>query len=243
MLKNLTIQNYALISRLGIDFSQGLSTMTGETGAGKSIILGALGLILGQRADAKSIQPNEDKCLIEGLFDISQYGLEPFFKEHELDYDAHNCILRRELWSSGKSRAFINDTPVTLNDLKELGAFLIDIHSQHHNLLLGDNKFQLQVVDVLADNKALRNDYSALFHRFVATKKQLQELQQKAAADSSEQEYLQFQYQQLADAKLRAGEQAELEAEQTTLSNMDTIKTGLYTIEQALSTEEKGIVE
>ncbi|GHV12301.1 DNA repair protein RecN [Bacteroidia bacterium] len=243
MLKNLTIQNYALISYLGIGFSRGLSTVTGETGAGKSIILGALGLILGQRADAKSIQPNEDKCLIEGLFDIANYGLEPFFKERELEYDAHNCILRREIWSSGKSRAFINDTPVTLNDLKDLGAFLIDIHSQHNNLLLSNNKFQLQVVDVLADNKVLRNDYSTLFHRFTATKKQLQELQQKAAVHASEQEYLQFQYQQLVDAKLKAGEQAELEDEQKTLSNMDTIKTGLYAIEQALSTEEKGIVE
>jgi DNA repair protein RecN (Recombination protein N) len=241
MLKNLTIQNYALISKLEIDFPQGLSVITGETGAGKSIIIGALSLILGQRADAKSIKQNEDKCLIEGLFDISSYGLEPFFTERDLDYDAHNCILRREIWSSGKSRAFINDNPVGLNDLKELGAFLIDIHSQHQNLLLGDNKFQLQVVDVLADNKNLRGEYTAEYQNFISVRKHLRELTGKAEAHSSEQDYLRFQFQQLDEAKLKAGEQAELEEELDTLSHLEEIKTGLFTLEHLLSADDKGI--
>ncbi|MDR0547182.1 MAG: DNA repair protein RecN [Dysgonamonadaceae bacterium] len=242
MLKNLTIRNYALISHLEIDFSKGFSVITGETGAGKSIILGALSLILGQRADAKSIKPNENKCLIEGVFDVSSYGLESFFTEHDLEFDAQNCILRREIWSSGKSRAFINDQPVGLNDLKDLGAFLIDIHSQHHNLLLGDTKFQLQALDVLAENRALRTEYALEYKQFITIRRQLQELQEKAAAHSSEQDYLRFQYQQLAEAKLQAGEQSELEEEQKTLSHLEEIKTGLFAIENLLSSDETGIL-
>ncbi|MDR1682285.1 MAG: DNA repair protein RecN [Candidatus Symbiothrix sp.] len=242
MLKNLTVRNYALISRLEIDFSNGFSVMTGETGAGKSIILGALSLILGQRADAKSIKLNEDKCLIEGVFNVSSYGLEAFFVERDLDYDAQNCILRREIWSSGKSRAFINDQPVGLNDLKDLGAFLIDIHSQHHNLLLGDTKFQLQVLDVLAENRALRIEYASEYKQFQQIRRQLQELKEKAAIRSAEQDYLRFQYQQLTDAKLQAGEQTGLEEEQETLSHLEEIKTGLFAIENRLSSDETDIL-
>ncbi|GHU70250.1 DNA repair protein RecN [Bacteroidia bacterium] len=242
MLKNLTIRNYALISHLEIDFSKGFSVITGETGAGKSIILGALSLILGQRADSKSIKPNEEKCLIEGLFDISSYGLESFFAERDLEYDAQNCIFRREIWSSGKSRAFINDQPVGLNDLKDLGAFLIDIHSQHHNLLLGDTKFQLQALDVLAENRVLRTEYSLEYKQFLTIRRQLQELKEKAAAHSSERDYLRFQYQQLAEAKLQAGEQSELEEEQKTLAHLEEIKAGLFAIENRLSSDETGIL-
>jgi DNA repair protein RecN (Recombination protein N) len=241
MLKNLKIRNYALISQLEIDFPRGLSVITGETGAGKSIILGALSLILGQRADAKSIKPDKDKCLIEGLFDISSYGLKSFFAERDLEYDAHNCILRREIWSSGKSRAFINDLPVGLNDLKELGAFLIDIHSQHQNLLLGDNKFQMQVVDALAGNKKVRDEYSTTYKEFLSVRKHLQELTEKAQTHSAEQDYIRFQFQQLDEAKLQAGEQPELEKEASALSHIEEIKTGLYTVEHLLSDDDKGV--
>jgi DNA repair protein RecN (Recombination protein N) len=242
MLKTLTIQNYALISKLEIDFPQGMSVITGETGAGKSIIIGALSLILGQRADARAIKQDEDKCLIEGLFDISSYGLEAFFADRDLEYDAHNCLLRREIWRSGKSRAFINDTPVGLNELKDLGAFLIDIHSQHQNLLLADNKFQLQVVDLMANNQALRKTYREAYQHCVSARKQFQELAEKARAHSSEQEYLHFRFQQLDDAKLKAGEQAELEAEAGRLSHIEEIKNGLYAVENALSSDDKGII-
>jgi DNA repair protein RecN (Recombination protein N) len=243
MLKKLTIQNYALISKLEIDFSKGLSVITGETGAGKSIIIGALSLILGQRADAKSIKQNENKCSIEGLFDISSYeGLQSFFSERELDYDTQNCILRREIWSSGKSRAFINDSPVNLNDLKDLGAFLIDIHSQHQNLLLSNNRFQLQALDVLADNQQLRNNYRDEYRNFLSIRKQLRELQEKAKSHSSEQDYLRFQFQQLKEAKLQEGEQANLETESETLTHIEEIKNGLYSIEHLLSDDERGIV-
>jgi DNA repair protein RecN (Recombination protein N) len=242
MLKRLTIQNYALISTLEIDFSQGFSVITGETGAGKSIIIGALSLILGQRADAKSIKQGEDKCLIEGLFDISSYNLEAFFNERELDYDTQNCILRREIWSSGKSRAFINDSPVSLTDMKELGAFLIDIHSQHQNLLLGDNRFQLQVLDTLADNKKIRAEYKAHYQEFLSIGKRLKELKGRASERAGEQEYLRFQFQQLEEAKLKPAEQPELEKELGTLSNMGEIKNGLYAIEHLLSDDNKGII-
>ncbi|MDR0541091.1 MAG: DNA repair protein RecN [Dysgonamonadaceae bacterium] len=242
MLKQLTIQNYALISKLEIDFSRGMSAMTGETGAGKSIIIGALSLILGQRADAKSIKQDEDKCLIEGLFDISSYNLESFFIERDLEYDAHNCLLRREIWRSGKSRAFINDTPAGLNDLKDLGAFLIDIHSQHQNLLLADNKFQLQVVDVMANNQSLRETYQTAYRHFLSVRKQLQELTEKARIHSSEQEYLRFQFQQLDEARLQPGEQAELENEAGMLSHIEEIKNGMYAVEHLLSSDDKGII-
>ncbi|MDR0863608.1 MAG: DNA repair protein RecN [Candidatus Symbiothrix sp.] len=242
MLKRLTIQNYALISNLEIEFSQGFSVITGETGAGKSIIIGALSLILGQRADAKSIQQGKDKCSIEGLFDISSYGLEAFFNERDLDYDTQNCILRREIWSSGKSRAFINDSPVSLTDLKELGTFLIDIHSQHQNLLLGDNRFQLQVLDVLAGNKNLREEYTTHYREFLSIGKQLKELKEKASEQAGEQDYLRFQFQQLEEAKLKPAEQTELEEELRILSNMEELKNGLYAIEHLLSDDNKGVV-
>jgi DNA repair protein RecN (Recombination protein N) len=242
MLKNLSIQNYALISNLEINFPSKFSVITGETGAGKSIIMGALALILGQRADAKSIKQGENKCLIEGLFDISSYNLESFFAEKDLDYDTQNCILRREIWDSGKSRAFINDTPVGLNDLKELGAFLIDIHSQHENLLLGNNKFQLQVLDTLADNKKLREEYAAAFLDFRLLKKKFQELKEQAEEDSAEKNYIQFQFNQLDAAKLKVDEQTELENEQEILTHLEEIKTKLYTIELLLQQEERGII-
>jgi DNA repair protein RecN (Recombination protein N) len=242
MLKSLTIRNYALISQLEIDFPAGFSVITGETGAGKSIILGALSLILGQRADAKAIKQNADKCLIEGVFDVSSYQLESFFAEHDLIDDAQTCILRREIWASGKSRAFINDSPAGLNDLKELGAFLIDIHSQHQNLLLADNHFQLQVLDVLALNKDLKNEYITAYKKYVSLGKQLRALKEKIRDQGAEEEYIRFQFKQLEDARLQIGEQAGLEQEAETLAHIEEIKSGLYRIGQLLSSDGTGIV-
>ncbi|GHU63568.1 DNA repair protein RecN [Bacteroidia bacterium] len=242
MLRSLTIQNYALISRLEMDIPEGFSVITGETGAGKSIILGALSLILGQRADAKSIKQNESKCRIEGIFDISSYQLESYFKDRDLEYDDQQCIFRREIWSSGKSRAFINDSPVSLNDLKELGAFLIDIHSQHQNLLLGDNRFQLNVLDALANNKELTVLYTAAFKKYTNRKKEYTELKEKINRQTIEEDYIRFQFNQLDEAKLQADEQDELEKESERLSHTEEIKASLYQIEEYLSADEKGIV-
>jgi DNA repair protein RecN (Recombination protein N) len=242
MLQSLTIQNYALISQLEISFPAGFSVITGETGAGKSIILGALGLILGQRADAKSIQQGKEKCLIEGIFDISSYQLEAFFLEKEWEYDARTCILRREIWASGKSRAFINDSPAGLNDLKELGAYLIDIHSQHQNLLLADNHFQLQVLDVLSQNNDLKNEYLSAYKEYTSIGKKIKELKEKIGTQRTEEDYLRFQFKQLDEARLQIDEQAALEHEAETLSHVEEIKSGLYRIEQLLSADEAGIV-
>ena len=243
MLSSLTIQNYALISKLEIDFSSGFSVLTGETGAGKSIILGALSLILGQRADSKSIGQGADKCVIEGIFDISSYGLQTFFEEKDLEYDEKLCVIRREIWTSGKSRAFINDTPVGLNDLKELGSRLIDIHSQHQNLMLGDDSFQLQVLDALAGNSELRLLYKNTYRQYILLKKELEQLKGDTAKAASDHDYLSFLYQQLDEASLKSGEQEELEKESETLSHIEEIKRGLFKIDQLLSAEENGIVQ
>ncbi|MDR1370772.1 MAG: DNA repair protein RecN [Dysgonamonadaceae bacterium] len=243
MLSSLTIQNYALISKLEIDFSKGLSVITGETGAGKSIILGALSLILGQRAENKSIGRKGDKCLIEGIFDISSYDLQAFFEEKDLEYDSGQCIIRREIWSSGKSRAFINDTPAGLNELKELGNRLIDIHSQHQNLMLGDDYFQLQVLDALTGDKELRHNYKKIYRKYVSLRKKFQELKEETAKAAADQDYLTFQYKQLQEASLKPGEQQELENESETLSHSEEIKGGLFRIDQLLSAEGNGAVQ
>jgi len=242
MLQTLTIQNYALISHLEIDFPSGFSVITGETGAGKSILLGALSLILGQRADAKFIKQNEDRCFIEGIFDISFYHLDSLFSEKGWEYDAHQCILRREIWVSGKSRAFINDSPVALNDLKELGAFLIDIHSQHQNLLLADNQFQLQVIDVLAKNKVLKNDYISAYKEYIRIEKEIKDLKEKSKIRKTEEDYLRFQFNQLEEARLQSGEQDLLEQESKTLSHVEEIKNGLFRLDEFFSLEVTGIV-
>ena len=241
MLKSLHIKNYALIDSLEIDFPSGFSVITGETGAGKSILLGAISLILGQRADAKAIKQGENKCIIEGVFGISDYSLHDFFSEHEIDYE-DNCILRRELLSSGKSRAFINDTPVTLNDLKELGNQLIDIHSQHQNLLLSDRSFQLKVVDLLAGNKNIVRDYQNLFREYRQIEKELTDLKESMQRNKEEEEYLRFQYNALAEASLKEGEQEELEEEMDALNHSEDIKSALFKIHSLLSNDEKGIV-
>lgn len=242
MLQTLSIQNYALISNLEINFPKGFTVITGETGAGKSIILGALNLILGQRADNKSISNQEQKCFIEGIFDISNYQLEDFFRAKNLEYDPKQCILRREIWKSGKSRAFINDSPSTLIDLKELAAFLIDIHSQHENLLLTDNRFQLNVLDILAGNNSAKKKYEATFHELYSLKAELKNLQEELLKKSREEDYLRFQYKQLEEIQLREGELSELEEERDLLSNVEEIKSGLFQMENLLSSDHINIV-
>ncbi len=243
MLRSLFIQNYALIDRLEVDFSEGFSVITGETGAGKSIILGALSLILGQRADSKSIKQGENKCIIEGYFDISAYRLEPFFGENEIEFDAENCILRRELMASGKSRAFINDTPVSLTQLKELGTKLIDIHSQHQNLLLSDTSYQLRVLDLMAGNQELLENYKQEYQRYKNYKAQLKQLTERYHREKDEEDYLRFQFAQLSEANLSENEQEELEKEQELLIHAEEIKGNLYKLTQLLNSDDGGVVQ
>ena len=240
MLKSLFIQNYVLIDSLDIEFANGFSVITGETGAGKSIILGALSLVLGQRADGKSIKKEADRCVIEATFDISLYQLEPFFIANDLEYDARHCILRRELYASGKSRAFVNDSPVGLNVLRSLGTRLIDIHSQHQNLMLGDSRFQLDVVDVLADNEIPLILYRKEFSRYQSLKRDLKELTEKSRQNRQEEDYIRFQLEQLHEARLTDGEQEMLEQEQETLTHAEEIKGALYKITELLSGDEQG---
>jgi len=242
MLKSLYIKNYALIDSLEIDFESGFSVITGETGAGKSIVLGALSLILGQRADIKAIKQGEAKCVIEGVFDVSAYDLKSFCEEKGIEYDPDSYILRREILSTGKSRAFINDTPVSLNDLKELGGQLIDIHSQHQNLLLSDSRFQMQVVDALAGNKNLLREYRIAFQQYKQAEKELEELREFVRRNKEEEDYLRFQHEALNEAALQDGEQEELESEQETLNHAEDIKSALYKIYTLMSDDEKSIV-
>ena len=243
MLRSLFIQNFVLIDSLDIQFDNGFSVITGETGAGKSIILGALSLVLGQRADGKSIKSGSDKCVIEATFDVSKYQLEEFFHVNDLEYDPEICILRRELFSSGKSRAFVNDSPVPLTVMKELGSRLIDIHSQHQNLLLGDNRFQMKVIDVMAENEILLILYRKEYQRYLSLKRELKDLTEKADQNRQEENYIRFQLEQLTDAHLVAGEQEELEQELETLSHAEDIKGSLYKITELLNGEEQGSVQ
>jgi len=241
MLKSLSIENYALIDSLNIEFAPGFSVITGETGAGKSIILGALSLILGQRADARQIKQGENKCLVEGVFDVSKYDLKSLFDEHDWVYEGETCILRREIWANGKSRAFLNDSPVYLNDLKALGDRLIDIHSQHQNLALNDRQFQLLVVDALADTRLLRGEYVSAFHSFRSAAKVLADLKEASRKNKEEEDYLRFQYTALSEAALREGEQEELEAELEALTHSEEIKSGLFAVTNLLSGEDQNV--
>ena len=231
-----------MIDSLEIDFEPGFSVITGETGAGKSIILGALSLILGQRADIKAIKQGESKCVIEGSFDVSAYDLRAFCEEKGIEYDPDSYILRREILSTGKSRAFINDSPVSLTDLKELGGQLIDIHSQHQNLLLSDTRFQMQVVDALAGNKELLSRYQQAFHQYKQSEKALAELREVVRKSKEEEDYLRFQIESLTEAALQEGEQEELENELEILTHAEDIKSALFKIHSLLSDDDKGIV-
>ena len=241
MLHTLYIQDYALIRQLEICFEQGFSVITGETGAGKSVMLGALGLLLGQRADTKAIRTGASKCVIEAHFLLEDNLLQPFFEENELDFETE-CILRREVYASGKSRAFINDTPAQLSQMKELGEQLIDIHSQHQNLLLGKEDFQLGVLDIVAGNGALLNTYRQDFRRWKQRKQELQDLLVQIAQDKADEDYVQFQYNQLEETALQEGEQEELEQEAEMLNHAEEIKSGLYRAGQILSSEDGGLL-
>lgn len=243
MLKSLYISNYALISELHIDFNEGFSVLTGETGAGKSIILGALSLILGQRADTKLLKADTEKCIIEAEFNIAAYpSLASFFNENDLDQNDNKlCQIRREITGNAKSRAFINDTPVSLNVLRELTSRLIDIHSQHDNLLLGTEGYQLGVVDMIAQNSKEQQNYSELYNKWQNEIAELRKLENMAAKQSAELDFVRFQFNQLNEAALKSGEQEELEAEQQTLSHAEEIKTELQT-SVILLDEEKSIL-
>ena len=238
MLKSLYISNYALITELNINFESGFSVITGETGAGKSIILGALSLILGQRADNKTIKLDADKCVIEAEFDISSYKhIDSFFQQNDLDNDSSRCLIRRELTNSGKSRAFINDTPVALNIIKDLSNKLLDIHSQHENLLLSNDTYQLEVVDTIAQNNEIFSNYSQNYLQWRAVQQELKLLKKTAEKQASDIDYIQFQFNQLTDAQLVIDEQSMLESEQETLSHAEEIKLELQKVHQLLNEE------
>lgn len=241
MLRSLYIQNYALIEQLDIDFDNGFSVITGETGAGKSIILGAIGLLLGQRADVKAIRKGSTKCIIEAHFEIAPYGMQSFFEENELEYE-EVCILRRELSASGKSRAFINDTPASLVQMRQLGEMLIDIHSQHQNLLLNKEDFQLNVLDVLAHNEEVLACYTSLYKEWKRAQQELEDLVVRAEQSKADEDYIRFQLEQLEEAHLSAGEQEELEQEAGMLAHAEEIKAGLYRVDKLFASDEGGVL-
>lgn len=234
MLKQLYIKNYTLIDELDIQLFPGFSVITGETGAGKSIILGALSMLLGQRADSKCIKAGTDRCTIEACFDLSRYHLQGFFVENDIDY-YNECILRRELTSSGKSRAFINDTPVSLAQMKQLGQQLVDIHSQHQNLLLQEEDFQLSVVDIIAQNDALRSDYQQVYSQYVELEKAVGKMEREIEESRKNEDYLRFLYNELEQAGLEEGQQEQLEQESETLSHIEDIKNALFVTDGILS--------
>ena len=242
MLQQLYIKNFTLIDELDIELHPGFSVITGETGAGKSIILGAIGLLLGQRADSKSIKQGADRCVIEAHFDLSRYDLKPFFDENDIEYDDHDTIIRRELTAAGKSRAFINDTPVALTMLKELGDQLMDVHSQHQNLLLNKQDFQLNVVDILANDSKELEEYQQCFANYQQKTKELNQLREEIERNKQNADFLQFQYDELEAAQLAEGEQEELEQQSETMSHAEDIKTALYEADNALNGDESGVV-
>ena len=242
MLRHLYIKNFALIDVLDMDFHSGFSVITGETGAGKSIILGAIGLMLGQRADSKAIKQGAEKCVIEAHFDLSRYRMEDFFCQNDIEYDATDTIIRRELTASGKSRAFINDTPVALSLLKDLGERLVDVHSQHQNLLLNKQDFQLSVVDVIARDADEKQSYRQSFDAWQSTQQALEALKADLAHGLEQQEFLQFQYEELSNAHLVEGEQEELEQRSDLMTHAEDIKTGLYEASSLLSGDEGGVM-
>ena len=240
MLQAIYIQNYALIDKLDIDFTPGFSVITGETGAGKSIILGAIGLLLGQRADVKAIRNGATKCIVEARFRIATYGLEDFFAENDIEYDEEECIIRREVSANGKSRAFINDTPASLSQMKILGEKLIDVHSQHQNLLLNKEGFQLNILDILAQDEKELSDYQKSYREYRQVCHDLEDFIVQAEKSRQDEDYLRFQLEQLEEANLQAGEQVSLEQEAETLSHAEDILAGLYKAGQLMDGDENG---
>ncbi len=243
MLKQLYIKNFTLIDEQNIQFHPGFSVITGETGAGKSIILGAIGLLLGNRADTKAIKKGCDRCTIEAHFDLSRYGMQPFFEAHDIDYDPQDTIIRRELTAAGKSRAFINDTPVPLSTMRSLGESLVDIHSQHQNLLLQKEDFQLNVVDIMADDSRQLTAYATVYGDYCCARKQLEDVEREIEKSRENEEFLRFQHKELADARLQEGEQEALEQEAETIAHSEDIKTAYFTADAALSGEDGSVLE
>ena len=242
MLKHLYIKNFTLIDQLDIEFHPGFSVITGETGAGKSIILGAIGLLLGNRADSKLIKQGEKKCTIEAHFDLSNYGFEAFFEAHDIDFEPEDTIIRRELTATGKSRAFVNDTPVSLQMMRTLGEQLIDIHSQHQNLLLQKDDFQLNVVDIIAQDSTELAAYQTAFQCYKNAEKQLSELKEQIARAQENEEFMRFQFGELDSAGLTEGRQEELEQESETLSHAEDIKTAFYEADSLLNEDDNGVL-
>lgn len=243
MLQRLHIENYALIEHLDIEWHDGFSVITGETGAGKSILLGAISLLLGQRADTKSIQTGATRCIIEAEFNLKGYGLESFFEAEDLDFDGQECILRRELTSAGKSRAFINDTPATVAQLKQLGEHLVDIHSQHQNLLLAKEDFQINVLDTMGQCSPELNAYRSCYHTYTKLHRELQEAEEQAQQSRDNEDYLRYQLQQLEEAKLQEDEEEELRNEAQTLEHAEDIKSALYQSMEILSNDDNGLLD
>ncbi|MCQ2266901.1 MAG: DNA repair protein RecN [Bacteroidaceae bacterium] len=243
MLTHLHISHYALIESLDIDLRSGYTVITGETGAGKSILLGALSLLLGGRADARVVKQGEQKCVVEATFSLEGIDLTSFFEENDMDYDTAECVVRRELTAAGKSRAFVNDTPVLLSVLKPLGAQLVDIHSQHQNQLLGSEEFLLQTLDLVAANDQERGAYAQAYETYRAAQQALSALKSQAERDAKEQEFLRYQLQQLSEFQPQVDEQESLEEEQILLSHAEEIKSGLYQAVQLLSGEELDVLQ
>lgn len=243
MLKQLYIKNFTLIDELNIQMHPGFSVITGETGAGKSIILGAIGLLLGNRADCKSIKAGRDRCVIEAHFDLSKYDMQQFFTDNDIDEDLSDTIIRRELTAAGKSRAFINDTPVSLTKMRELGEQLVDIHSQHQNLLLQKEDFQLNVVDIIAQDEKQRKNYEAAYNQYKQANQKLNALKAEIEKNRENEDFLRFQFKELDEAQLQNGEQEELEQEYEMLSHSEDIKTALYQADNHLSGDDGNIIE
>ena len=229
MLQTLIIQNYALIESLNIRFERGFSVITGETGAGKSILLGAIGLLLGQRAETRMIKDGASRCVIEAEFDLTGYGMDAFFEENDLDFDGHSCLIRRELTATGKSRAFINDSPAQVTQLRALGDRLIDVHSQHQNLLLTQEDFQMSVLDIIANDKETMEHYQQCYKRYQTACKALREAEQALATNRDDEDYLRFQLTQLEELQLESGKQAEMEQEARMLEHAEEIREALWT--------------
>lgn len=243
MLKQLYIKNFTLIDELNIQMHPGFSVITGETGAGKSIILGAIGLLLGNRADSKSIKAGRDRCVIEAHFDLSKYDMQQFFTDNDIDEDLSDTIIRRELTAAGKSRAFINDTPVSLTKMRELGEQLVDIHSQHQNLLLQKEDFQLNVVDIIAQDEKQQKNYEAAYNQYKQANQKLNALKAEIEKNRENEDFFRFQFKELDEAQLQNGEQEELEQEYEMLSHSEDIKTALYQADNHLSGDDGNIIE
>ena len=243
MLKQLYIRNFTLIDELDIKLYPGFSVITGETGAGKSIILGAIGLLLGNRADSKAIKSGKERCVIEAHFDLSRYDMKGFFDDNDIDFDAEDTIIRRELTSAGKSRAFINDTPVPLTKMRELGEQLVDIHSQHQNLLLQKEDFQLNVVDILAQDAEHIKAYQAVYQQYRSALSQLEQLKQELIKNRENEEFMRFQHKELDEAHLEPGELEQLEQESDILNHSEEIKSALYEADHSLSDDEGSILQ